>query len=157
MNIAFFLKPKSSVAYLTETNTVRQGLEKMHYHGYAAIPVLSEDGRYVGTASEGDFLWYIIKGENGKIKQVEIADEEKRTIQDIIRPDRNMPVRVTESMDTLLKRALDQNFVPVIDDRGFFMGIVTRQDIIRYFYEHVLKTEKHHLPHNSNNFSLFIL
>ncbi len=138
MNIAFFLKPKSSVAYVTDTNTIRQGLEKMHYHGYTAIPVLSEDGRYVGTVSEGDFLWYIIKGENGEVKQVEIKDEEQRTIRDILRTDRNAPVHITETMEELLQKAFDQNFVPVIDDRGFFMGIITRQDIMRYYYQHTL-------------------
>ena len=135
MNIAYFLKPKGEVAYLTETNTVRQGLEKLHHHGYAAIPVLSEDGRYVGTVSEGDFLWYIIKGENGEVQQVEIADEEKRTVKEIIRTNRNTPVRATQSMEALLEKALDQNFVPVIDDRGYFMGIITRQDIIRYLIQ----------------------
>ena len=138
MNIAFFLKPKINVVYLTETNTIRQGLEKMHYHGYTAIPVLSEDGRYVGTISEGDFLWYIIKGENGEVKQVEIKDEEQRTIRDILRTDRNSPVHITETMEQLLQKAFDQNFVPVVDDRGYFMGIITRQEIMRYFYQNTL-------------------
>ena len=26
---------------------------------------------------------------------------------------------------------MNQNFIPVVDDRNFFIGIVTRQDIIR--------------------------
>ena len=36
-------------------------------------------------------------------------------------------------MDELLQLAMSQNFVPVVDDRGMFIGIVTRQDIMRYF------------------------
>jgi predicted transcriptional regulator len=28
-----------------------------------------------------------------------------------------------------------QNFVPVVDDQKNFIGIITRKDIIRYFYE----------------------
>ena len=36
-------------------------------------------------------------------------------------------------MDELLNRSMSQNFIPVTDDRDYFIGIVTRQDIIRSF------------------------
>ena len=45
MNIAFFLKPKSQVAYLTEGSSFRQGMEKLQRYGYTAIPVVGRDGR----------------------------------------------------------------------------------------------------------------
>ena len=35
-------------------------------------------------------------------------------------------------MEDLLAKAINQNFVPVLDDKGSFIGIVTRKDIIRY-------------------------
>ena len=38
-------------------------------------------------------------------------------------------------MEDLIDRALNQNFVPVVDDRGFFIGMVTRKDIIKYCYK----------------------
>jgi len=28
---------------------------------------------------------------------------------------------------------MDQNFVPVVDDRNVFSGIITRKDVIQYF------------------------
>ena len=60
MNILFFLTPKSEVAYVYDTDTVRQVLEKMENQRYSAIPVISkEDGSYIGTLTEGDLLWYI--------------------------------------------------------------------------------------------------
>ena len=51
MNIAYFLIPKRSVAYLYDDCTFRQGLEKMHHHSYTAIPVIARDGRYIVTSS----------------------------------------------------------------------------------------------------------
>lgn len=60
MNIAYFLLPKSRIAYLYDDFTIRQGLEKMRNRGYTAIPVITRDGRYVGTVSEGDFLWRLL-------------------------------------------------------------------------------------------------
>ena len=128
MNFLMLLKPKDTVQYLRESNTLRQGIEKMRAHGYTAIPVISDDGQYVGTVSEGDFLYFILDQRDNSIKT-----KEQYHIRDILRPNFNPAVRINVSMDVLLERALNQNFVPVTDDYGVFIGIVTRQDIIRHF------------------------
>ncbi len=130
MNIAYFLLPKSSVAYLYDDYTFRQGLEKMRHHGYTAIPVITRDGKYVGTISEGDFLWRLLSQDGGSFSMKEM---EQLRIRDIIRRDQYPSVRITVSMDALLQSAMNQNFIPVVDDLGNFTGIVTRKDIIRYF------------------------
>ena len=57
MNILFFLTPKEDVAHVDEDDTMRQVLEKMEHHGYTAIPLLSREGKYIGTITEGDLLW----------------------------------------------------------------------------------------------------
>ncbi|MBR2176170.1 MAG: CBS domain-containing protein [Clostridia bacterium] len=130
MNLFYLLKPKSTVSYLYKTNTIRQGLEKMRAHGYTAIPVLDDNGEYIGTVSEGDFLWHILRFKNDSIKF-----QEDFYIIDIVNEDRNLPVKTDVTMDELLLRVMDQNFVPVIDDRNIFIGIVTRKDVIKYFYD----------------------
>lgn len=135
MNIAYFLTTKSEVAYLYNDYTLRQGLEKLHQHGYAAIPVLSKGNKYIGTVSEGDFLWHILEENNQDIHTTCMKSMETMKIKDILKPDKNPPVRITAKMEELLIRAMDQNFVPVIDDRNYFIGIVTRRDIMKYFCE----------------------
>ena len=52
MNVIMLLKHKDSLKYIYEDNTLRQGLEKMRAHSYTAIPVITRDGKYVGTVSE---------------------------------------------------------------------------------------------------------
>lgn len=128
MNIVFLLRPKSTVAFLEADFTLRQGLEKMYAHKYTAIPVVEKDGRYAGTVSEGDFLWNILKQESFTKKELE-----EYKLRDIIRPDWNPAVRISATMDDLLQRVMEQNFVPVVDDRNLFMGIITRRDVIKYF------------------------
>ena len=59
MNIAFFLLPKSEVIYLNDKSTLRQAIERMEYHNYSAVPVVSDGGIYVDTLTEGDILWYM--------------------------------------------------------------------------------------------------
>lgn len=132
MNVAFFLTPKNEVAYLYNDFTFRQGLEKMKYHGYTAIPVITKEGKYVGTVSEGDFLWYFVDKNVNKMK---FSDRkiEKISINEILKTEKYKAVKITESIDELVSLSLNQNFVPVVDDTDNFIGIVLRKDIIKYF------------------------
>ncbi len=132
MNIAYFLHPKASLAYLYDDSTFRQGLAKMRVHGYAAIPVLTRDGRYAGTVSEGDFLWKLVAESDPGEPAPSVRDLEKLHIRDLLHPDKYPPVPITVTMDELLESAMNQNFTPVVDDLGSFIGIVTRKDVIRY-------------------------
>ena len=128
MNVAFFLIPKSLTAFVEDDDTFRQGLEKMRHHGYTAIPVIDKAGKYVGTLTEGDFLWHIID-----IGGASMEDCEELRISDILKPDRNPPVKITARVEELMERLLTQNFLPVTDDSGAFIGIVTRQKVLEYF------------------------
>lgn len=126
MNVISLLTPKAQVAFVYEDVTIRQGLEKLRVHGYTAIPVLSREGRYVGTVSEGDFLWSIL----GR-KDNSLSAQERLPLASLLRPGFNPAVRVDVTLEELLERAMQQSFIPVVDDRGAFAGIVTRQNIIR--------------------------
>jgi len=126
MNILRFLTPKVEVEYIDIESTVRQGLEKMKYHGYAAIPVIDSDGKYKGTVTEGDFLWALYNNNSPDLKRLE-----KTELKSIIRRD-YQPVKASASIDEILSRAYYQNFVTVVDDRGVFIGIIKRKDIIKY-------------------------
>lgn len=126
MNIMALLRAKSTVAYLTDTCTVRQGLEKFRAHGYTAIPVIREDGSYAGSITEGDFLWHILDTEP------KLYEQENYRVSQIIRSDFNPAARIDIKPEELLARILQQNFVPMVDDRNLFIGIITRQDVIRF-------------------------
>ena len=141
MNIAYFLTPKSKIAFLYDDFTFRQGLEKMRHHGYTAIPVISRSGQYVGTVSEGDFLWSLIHDAPETAESISLRQTEALRVRDIIRPGQYPCVRITVSMEALLQSAMKQNFIPVVDDLGTFIGIVTRKDIIRYFAEEKIPME----------------
>ena len=132
MNIAFFLTPKNDVAYPFDDDSLRQGLEKLRHHGYTAVPVLTRTGKYVGTISEGDCLWYLLQC-SVRNHPLTLKQAEDTLVRQALPADKNPPVRITASIEQLLMKATDQNFVPVIDDLESFIGIVTRKDIIKYF------------------------
>ncbi len=129
MNILFFLRPKSGVTYLTLGNSLRQGLEKMKNSGYTEIPVVDKDGTYIGTVSQGDFLWKLLDEGINDMQKAEYI-----SIDSLVSK-RNIAVSVNTTMEDLFSKAIDQNFVPVVDDYGAFVGMVTRKAIIKYFAE----------------------
>jgi len=135
MNIAFFLLPKSQVAYLYEDCSFRQALERMRRHSYTAIPVISRDGQYIGTLSEGEFLRHLVPQTDNSLQTIPLKNLENIPISRILNREAYPSVPITVSMDDMLQRAMQQNFIPVVDDAGSFIGIVTRNAIIKYFAE----------------------
>ncbi|MBR4430596.1 MAG: CBS domain-containing protein [Clostridiales bacterium] len=136
MNIAFFTRPKQEITYLYTDFTVRQALEKMHRSRYTAVPVLDREGHYVGTVSEGDLLWFIVKGEGGEPHTMAIESLEDFKLSDVpLNKFKNQPISINSAIEDLIIRSMETNFVPIVDDRGIFIGIVTRRSIIKHYYE----------------------
>ena len=135
-NILFFLTPKAMCAYLYDDYTMRQALEKMETAGYAALPILNKRGEYRGTLTEGDLLWAL-----KNICYMDMRQAEARRIMEIARRRDHLPVRVTTTMHELVARATSQNFVPVVDDKDTFIGIVTRGNIIQYCSQQLFPEE----------------
>ena len=133
MNIFRFLIPKSLVEYVEDDDTVRQALERMRFHRYAAIPVLDKEGRYVGTLRNDDIFKYFL--DNGTFNS---KAAEKDCVMEILETGYSSPLYQNASMAELFERVKEHNFVPVVDDRGCFVGIILRRDVMNYlwsFYE----------------------
>ena len=136
MNILFFLTPKTACDYLRAEDTIRQALERMECAGYTALPVLARDGRYCGTMTEGDLLWAM-----KNLCGMDLHEAENHGIMEVSRRKDNKAVSVDTKIEDLLSTAVDQNFVPVVDDRNTFIGIVTRRAIMQYCMDHYLSKE----------------
>ena len=127
MNIMRFVVPKSLVEYVTADSTVRQALEKMRYHRYVAIPVIDGEGKYVGTLRNDDIFSYFL--DNGSF-DIRLAERVK--VDEIMDSGYCSPVYHNASMTQLVDEVKEHNFVPVVDDRGCFIGIILRRDILNF-------------------------
>ncbi len=136
MKVAFFLVPKNEVVFLTPKTSMRQALERMEHHSYSAVPLVDDQGCYAGTVTEGDLLWKLKNTEG-----LDISGMEKIMVQDIACHVKNKPVRIDSRIVDLLSVASEQNFVPVVDDQGVFIGIVRRREIIEYCAELIREKE----------------
>ena len=130
MNIMFFLSPKSETVYETLNAKLHHVLERMNHHRLTAIPVIDQEGKYIGTMTEGDVLRVIKDNPTNSYDKVA-----KLKINQIPRRSDHRSVRVDETLDSIVDLTLRQNFVPVVDDEGTYIGIVKRADIIEYLYE----------------------
>ena len=137
MNILFFLEPKSELAYIYDYHTLRQALEIMEYHKYSSVPILNREGKYVGSITEGDVLWSL-----KKLNILSIKDAEDISIMKIERRLAYQCVTAESNMEDLLGKAMEQNFVPVVDDQEHFIGIITRRDIIGYYSDKMKECDK---------------
>ena len=126
-NILFFLTPKAMCAFVYDDFTVRLAIDKMEASGFAALPILNKKGEYRGTLTEGDLLWAM-----KNLCYMDMRQAEARKIMEIDRRRDNKPVKVTANMYNLVSRASTQNFVPVVDDKDAFIGIITRGSIVKY-------------------------
>ncbi|MCQ2500346.1 MAG: CBS domain-containing protein [Lachnospiraceae bacterium] len=137
MNILFFLTPKTEVKYVFSDSTLRQVMERWDQDRFAAIPMLNSKGIYLGTISEGDLL-RAFKNDH----ELNLQKAEKVMIFDVPRDRDISPVKADSKMEDLVELSLRQNFVPVVDDEGVFIGIITRRSIIEYLYTQLKKIKK---------------
>lgn len=136
MNIFRFIRPKSSVEYIYDTSTVRQALEKMRYHHYVAIPVISEDGVYVGTLRSEDIFKYFVNNKKYNARAAE-GDE----VLKILDKEYLKPLSHSAALSELFKIVSEHNFAPVVDDRNCFIGMVLRRDVLDFLIKYYEKGE----------------
>ena len=120
MNILFFLTPKSDVAFIYSDANLREAIDLMEAHRYSALPILTKQGRYAGTLTEGDLLWYMKSHLNQSLKDMELI-----SVMEVKRRQDNSPVNAGAKMEDLLDKVGDgtvdwkvvvRNFYPDLDE-----------------------------------------
>ena len=131
-SIISLLTPKKITYYLLDTSTIRQALEKFDAHKFSVVPLIDEDGHYVGTLSEGDILRFIKNQSNFNLKLAE-----NMIVKDIDHYRPYQAVKVDALISEVFALSLEQNFIPVVDDKGVYIGIITRKEVIKYLSEKI--------------------
>ena len=109
----------------------------MRYHKYVAIPVLNEDGIYVGTLRNDDILGYIFDSGALNFKKAE-----RDSVLSILDTEYSKPLYHNAPVEELIETVKEHNFVPVVDDRGCFIGLILRRDVLDFLHKYYLDSEK---------------
>lgn len=128
MNALKLMLAKDKVKFLQGDCPLDEAMRLFTQNGYSAVPVVDGDDTYLGTVCDKDFLRCYAEG-----------DFEERmggmTLREILDRDWNPPINVYTNVDDVLLLSMNQNFLPVIDDDGIFIGIITRKAIISFLSE----------------------
>ena len=131
-SIVSLLTLKKATSYLITGTTLRNALEKFKAHKYSVVPLLDKEGHYLRTISEGDLLRCVTSNET-----FDIHDFERVLVDDVesYRPYRSLGIDA--SILEVIALSLEQNFIPVVDDKGVYIGIITRKEVIKYLSEKI--------------------
>lgn len=135
MNIFDFFTPKSLTFYLYEDSTIRQAIEKFDKHKFSVIPIIDKQGKYLTSISEGDILRYIKNDANFDIRRAEHTP-----VMDIDKYRAYRALDLSVPTSEILALALEQNFVPLVDDQNAYIGILKRKAILEYLLENTKQT-----------------
>lgn len=126
MTLLSTLIPKSDVACLDGDDTLRAAVAKMAHHRYATIPVIGSQGHYLYCISTGDILFYL-QEHDLTLREMENVS---LSVVPIYRPLTALPL--TSDEQNIKEALLNQTFVPMVDERGIFVGIITRKSLTQY-------------------------
>lgn len=114
--------------------SVESAAELMTARSVTALPVLDAAGALVGMVGESDLLWHRVPAEPGTEREFPDTDPARRPgmVVEVMSP---YPVTtrpdadVAEAAEAMLET--DVRSMPVLDDDGGLVGIISRRDILR--------------------------
>ena len=118
---------------LPRSATLDDAVELLGGAGISALPVVDESGRCVGIVSEADVLREPLpRDPRAHLRPATVVDATSRALADVMTPD---PRCVSATDDSAQVAALfaQTGFksLPVVDDDGRLVGVVSRSDILR--------------------------
>ena len=104
----------------------QQRVLRLHVHLLSVPNYVNLFGAFL---SQGDVLWFIYElmqhGETDILSQCE-----RTLVKQIVPAGKYTAAHIDIPETELVERALEQNYVPLVDDRKSFIGIVTRRSIM---------------------------
>lgn len=126
MDAKTLLTPKTKVEFLYSDVTIGEAIAKMKKKRYALIPVLERtSNRYLYSISSSDLLYKMVS--LGDVKKAEALPITEVEINRLV-----IPAPFSKDIESLGDLLSSQNFVPIVDEKGTFLGLVTRRSVFNY-------------------------
>jgi len=124
--------PADQVAHVQIGNPLEHALLVLIKTGYSAIPVLDSSYHLKGQISKTLILDFALG-----LERIEFEKLEEHVVEEVMRTD--IPhVKEDEQLLDALKLLIDHNFLSVVDNNGYFTGILPRSAILK-FLNHYLR------------------
>ncbi|MFD2387369.1 cyclic-di-AMP-binding protein CbpB [Enterococcus rivorum] len=120
-----FLIPAENVANVMYLNPLSHALLVLSQVKYSRIPVLDKGDRFVGLISLSDVVDKMFD-----LTKVDLEKLNEFTVADVMEV--NVPViREDWELENVLHLLVNASFVPVVDEKQRFKGIITRKELLK--------------------------
>lgn len=134
-----FLIPASRIAFVNEDNPLYHAFLILTKVKYAKIPVLDNQQRVVGLLSLA-----MITDKMLKTDKISLAPLNELKVKDVMQTDFQKINFIETTLEKQLHLLINNAFLPVVDDRGVFQGLLTRREWIKAFNYVVHTYDKHY-------------
>src|SRR5690625_893257 len=117
--------PSEKVAHVQLNNPLEHALLVLIRSGYFAVPVLDSSNKLAGSISKTVILDQILG-----IERYEVEKLSHLQVSDVIE-ENVVSIEKNVSFIESLKSVIDAPFVCVVDEEGYFEGILTRRAILK--------------------------
>lgn len=125
LTIADMMIPSEKVAHVQVNNPLEHALLVLVKSGYSAVPVLDSTYKLEGTVGKTKILNEILgleRFEIDRLSELQVKDVMVTEIPRLLKED---------TLVEGLKALINYPFVCVVDDEGYFDGILTRRAILK--------------------------
>lgn len=120
---------KTTVQVVLPTTTLAEAARHLARHDISALPVVNPNGKVIGIVTESDLLTVLLRSTGVGAPIETIMHSPVHTVDEFT------------PTDTVIRLLQDQgvHHLPVTR-QGIVVGLITPQEVIRYFVEHQLPT-----------------
>lgn len=123
-----FLIPASRIAFVNADNPLYHAFLILTKVKYSKIPVLDSQRRVVGLLSLA-----MITDEMLKTDDISLEPLNELKVKDVMQTNFDKINFVQTTLEKQLHLLINNAFLPVVDDRGVFQGLLTRREWIKAF------------------------
>ncbi|RDW17980.1 cyclic-di-AMP-binding protein CbpB [Oceanobacillus chungangensis] len=135
--VAELMISSEKVAHVQLNNPLEHALLVLVKSGYSAVPVLDASYKLAGIISKTVILNQILG-----LERFEIEKLSEMRVQEIMHHD---VITITKENNLLdgLNAIIDNNFICVVDEEGYFDGILTRRAILKQLKKEIYSSKQY--------------
>lgn len=118
-----FLTPANQLAVLVDTHNIDHAKLLLSNMTYSRVPVVTEDNRFFGSIGLSEIMSYQALNQ--------LTDEELNQDISLIAKTDVDTVPEDYRLEDVLRKLVDEPFLPVVGDNREFLGIITRKSILK--------------------------
>ncbi|UQD51539.1 CBS domain-containing protein [Bacillus methanolicus] len=127
--------PSERVAHVQIGNNLEHALLVLTKSGYTAIPVLDPHYKLHGLISTPIILDSILG-----LERIEFEQLEKKRVEEVM--NKSIPcLRIDSSSHSSLELLVDHPFLCIVDQEGYFEGILTRRSVLKLLNEYLYRSQ----------------